>query len=32
MMAPIVPYLSEEMYTNLTGKESVHLADYPKYD
>ena len=32
MMAPIVPYLSEEMYTNLTGKESVHLADFPKYD
>ena len=32
MMAPIVPFLSEEMYTNLTGKESVHLADYPKYD
>ena len=32
MMAPIVPFLSEEMYTNLTGKESVHLADFPKYD
>ena len=32
MMAPIVPYLSEEIYTNLTGEESVHLSDYPKYD
>ena len=32
MMAPVVPFLSEEMYTNLTGKESVHLADFPKYD
>ena len=32
MMAPIVPYLSEEMYTNLTGEKSVHLADFPKYD
>ena len=31
-MAPIVPYLSEEMYTNLTGEKSVHLADFPKYD
>ena len=32
MMAPIVPYFSEEMYTNLTGEKSVHLADFPKYD
>lgn len=32
MMAPIVPYLSEEIYTNLTGEESVHTSDFPKYD
>ena len=32
MMAPIVPYLSEEIYTNLTGEFSVHTADFPKYD
>lgn len=32
MMAPIVPFLSDEIYTNLTGEKSVHLADFPKYD
>ncbi len=32
MMAPVVPYLSEEMYTKLTGEYSVHTADFPKYD
>lgn len=30
MIAPIVPFVSEEIYQNLTGKESVHLADFPK--
>ena len=30
LIAPIVPYVSEEIYTKLTGEESVHLADYPK--
>lgn len=29
LIAPIVPFLSEEMYRNLTGEESVHLTDYP---
>ena len=29
LIAPIVPYVSEEIYRNLTGEESVHLADYP---
>ncbi len=32
MIAPIVPYLSEEMYQALTGKDSVHLADFPIYN
>ena len=32
ILAPISPYLSEEIYTNLTLEESVHLADFPKYD
>ena len=32
MMAPVVPFLSEEMYTNLTHEYSVHTADFPKYD
>jgi len=29
LMAPFAPYLAEEIYTNLTGNESVHLDDYP---
>ncbi len=27
--APITPYLTEEIYQNLTGEESVHLANFP---
>ena len=30
LIAPIAPFISEEMYQKLTGEESVHLADYPK--
>lgn len=29
LMAPFAPYLSDEIYINLTNEESVHLADYP---
>jgi len=32
MVAPIVPYLSEELYQNLTGEYSVHTADFPVYN
>ncbi|MEF3694080.1 MAG: isoleucine--tRNA ligase [Candidatus Cloacimonadota bacterium] len=32
LIAPIMPYLSEEIYCNLTGEESVHLAGYPSAD
>ena len=32
LIAPISPFISEEIYTKLTGKESVHLADYPEFD
>ncbi|MCI5701418.1 MAG: isoleucine--tRNA ligase [Erysipelotrichaceae bacterium] len=32
MIAPIVPFVSENLYTKLTYEESVHLADFPKYD
>ena len=32
VMAPITPYITEEIYQNLTGAESVHLADFPKYN
>ena len=30
LIAPFAPYLSEEMYRNLTGEYSVHCADYPR--
>lgn len=30
VMAPFTPFLSEELYRNLTGEESVHLVDFPE--
>ncbi|HSX49056.1 MAG TPA: isoleucine--tRNA ligase [Candidatus Saccharimonadales bacterium] len=30
LSAPIAPFISEEIYKNLTKEESVHLADWPK--
>lgn len=30
MIAPFVPFVSEELYQNLTGEESVHLEYYPE--
>ena len=30
ILAPIAPFISEEMYKNLTKEESVHLAFWPK--
>lgn len=30
MIAPIVPFISDEIYTKLTGEKSVHTSDYPK--
>lgn len=32
LIAPIVPFISEEIYQNLTGELSVHLADFPCFD
>ncbi|MCR5010592.1 MAG: class I tRNA ligase family protein, partial [Clostridia bacterium] len=32
IMAPVAPFISDEIYTDLTGAESVHLADFPKAD
>lgn len=32
MIAPFAPFLSDEMYQNLTGEESVHLAFFPEAD
>ena len=29
LVAPFAPFLAEEIYHNLTGEDSVHLADYP---
>ncbi len=30
MMAPFSPFVTDYLYRELTGKESVHLADFPK--
>ncbi len=30
MIAPFVPFISEEIYRNLTGNESVHIDYYPE--
>lgn len=32
MICPIAPFISEEIYTKLTGEESVNLSDYPVCD
>ena len=32
LMAPFTPFVAEEIYKNLTGEESVHLADFPVAD
>ncbi len=28
--APVIPFLSEEIYRNLTGEESIHLTSWPE--
>ena len=32
LIAPITPFISEEIYTKLTGKLSVHLENYPNFN
>jgi len=32
ILAPFLPFISDEIYTNLTGKESVHLENWPEID
>ena len=32
LMAPIIPFITEDLYKKLTNKDSVHLEDYPTYD
>ncbi len=31
-LAPFIPFMTEEIYTNLTGEKSVHLADWPEWE
>lgn len=31
-LAPLIPFITEEIYRNLTGEVSVHLADWPNID
>lgn len=30
LMMPFTPFMSDMIYTNITGKDSVHLADWPE--
>ncbi len=32
LCAPVIPYITEEIYTKLTGNKSVHLENFPTYD
>lgn len=32
LVAPIAPFITDDIYIKLTGEESVHLSDFPKFD
>ncbi len=32
LLAPMIPFMTEEIYKNLTDKESIHLEDWPEAD
>lgn len=32
LVAPMAPFLSDEMYIKLTGEKSVHISYYPEFD
>ncbi|MDD3392537.1 MAG: isoleucine--tRNA ligase [Bacilli bacterium] len=32
LIAPVTPFIAEEIYQDLTGEESVHLSDFPQAD
>lgn len=32
LFSPITPFITEEIYRNLTKEQSVHISDFPKYD
>lgn len=31
IMAPFMPFIADEIYTNITGEKSVHLAHFPQF-
>ena len=31
-LSPLIPFITEEIYRNLTGEESVHLSNWPSFD
>ena len=32
LVAPITPFITDDIYTKLTGEESIHLSDFPVFD
>jgi len=32
LVAPITPFITDDIYTRLTDEESIHLSDFPVYD
>ena len=32
LVAPITPFITDDIYTKLTNEESIHLSDFPVYD
>ena len=32
LVAPITPFITDDIYTKLTNGESIHLTDFPEYD
>ncbi len=32
VLSPIMPFITDDIYHNLTGEESVHLAQWPQHD
>lgn len=32
MLAPFMPFVTDEIYQNLSGEESVHLSEWPQFD
>lgn len=32
VLSPLIPFVTEEIYKNLTGEESVHLASWPQFE